>query len=157
MLKIYKTVFMLILIALLSGCNEKYSQKATPAKKTIPVKNIDSSKITQTKKSPPPLPTHCKKYTDTMNYAYEYVTNEFNKGYFEIKDIEGAKAQIFLIESHSPTIFAQNINAALNSYNQHYNLALQNHCNIVNYKNSLLLEIKNNIQKLENETKEENQ
>ena len=84
-----------------------------------------------------------------MNYASNYIIKEFDKGYFVQKDIVGAKAQLFLIENKSPTVFAKNINAAQESYNKQYQLAKKNKCNLRNFRISPLDKVRNTIKILE--------
>ena len=77
--------------------------------------------------------SYCKKNIKIINYAYAYVENEFEKGYFEKEDIVGAKAQLFLIKNKSKSIFAKNIIAAENSYTVHLKKLKKNSCNISNF------------------------
>jgi hypothetical protein len=84
-----------------------------------------------------------------MSYASEYIIEEFEKGYFQNKDIVGAKAQLFLIEKRSPTIFAQNINAASDSYKKQYELAKKYGCDVKKFKVFPIEKIKNTIMSFE--------
>jgi hypothetical protein len=73
---------------------------------------------------------YCNKYIKTMTYASNYILREFDEGYFAKKDLLGAKAQLFLIENNSPTIFAKNINSAKDSYDLNFQLAKKNSCDV---------------------------
>jgi len=92
----------------------------------------------------------CDKYVKTMNYASSYILEEFENAYFKVKDIQGAKAQLFLVQNQSKSIFAQNINKAEKSYNAQYKLAKVNQCVISQYKISPLQKIKKRINALDN-------
>ncbi len=131
---VLKIFFMITPIIILSGCNQKYIRQDSPIKQE---KNYNS----------------CTKHIQIMKYASKYISKEFDEGYFISKDTVGAKAQLFLIENSSPTIFAQNINTALNSYKHQHRLAKKNGCDIKNFQSSPLDKIKNIIQILENEKK----
>ena len=133
-------------ILLFSGCVLKDTTPSVPKKET----SKKESKKTPTKKIIHKY-KYCNKHTDIMNFAYSYITNEFQKGYFSQKDALGAKAQIYLIENNSPTIFAQNINKANSSYKKQYELALKNKCNLDKFKVSPLQRVKNSIEVLEKE------
>jgi len=91
----------------------------------------------------------CNKHIKIMSHADNYIKEEFEKGYFQEKDIVGAKAQLFLIENKSPTIFAKNINTAQNSYITQYKLAKKYKCNIKNFNTFPLTKIKTKIKLLE--------
>jgi len=97
---------------------------------------------------------HCNQNIKLMNYAFTYVLNEFEKGYFEKKDILGANAQLFLIENKSKSVFAQNINAAEKAYNLQYEKLRNKKCSVSKFTVSPLQNIKNRISELDtnNET-----
>jgi hypothetical protein len=139
-----KIFFISSSILILSGCSEKYAQKDIPEKKQ-PIKVEKKSNKIEKKSSY----NYCNKHKKIMTYASNYITKEFKEGYFSSKDVVGAKAQLFLVENNSPTIFAQNINAALKSYRLQYNLARKNGCNIKNFLSSPLIKIKGSIKYLE--------
>jgi len=136
-LKFYK-IFLLITLLSLTGCvvqNEKKIVQKKP-KKNKTLLQIKTKEI-------------CEKHKKTMKYAFTYIVNEFDKGYFFNKDILGAKAQLFLIKNQSQSPFAQNINSANTSYKKHYQLAKKYNCNLRNHINFPLSQIENKIKKLE--------
>ena len=152
MSKILKLFFITIFIILLTGCLNKQVEKQdikTETKKEIKSKQEKSSKA-EVKK---PVKTkkikktykYCYKHRKDMLFAKKYILTEFNKAYFDKKDIVGAKAQLFLVKSKSPTIFAKNINAALRVYDENYNKAKKNSCNIRAFKTHPLTQIKSKI------------
>ncbi|WP_428023866.1 hypothetical protein [Arcobacter sp.] len=96
---------------------------------------------------------NCNKYIKSMNYAAQYIEKEFEDAYFVKKDILGAKAQLFLIENNSPTLFAKNINAANDSYNTNYELAKKNSCDISGFKTAPFVKLKESIKSFENKDK----
>ncbi len=151
---ILKIFFLTTAIILLSGCNENQTNDPAPPKnkslQNTVVKNDPPSKTPLIKE--PPY-KYCQKHISKMNYASHYISKEFEDGYFISNDIEGAKAQLFLIESNSPTLYAENINAALKSYATQYNLAKKYKCDIANFIDTPLLNIKNRIENLEKEKK----
>lgn len=145
---ILKILFLTTAIILLSGC----TKNPTPTKdKSLKTKSVKADPPPKTSTIKAPSYKYCSKHISKMNYASNYISKEFEDGYFASKDIEGAKAQLFLIESNSPTIYAQNINAALKSYNRQYNLAKKYKCDITNFIETPLLNIKSRIQYLEKE------
>lgn len=93
---------------------------------------------------------YCKEREKIMLHASRYIIEEFDKGYFLKKDIVGAKAQLFLIKKKSPTIFAENINAANDSYEKQFELARKYGCNIEKYKIFPLEGIETALKNLEN-------
>ena len=122
----------------------------TPKKievKKLEVKKIKTNRVKAKKKIL--KYKYCNKYIKIMNHASKYIKEEFNKGYFIKKDVIGAKAQLFLIESNSQSIFAKNINNALNSYKSQYEKAKKNRCNLSKYKISPLEKVKLKLEKLE--------
>ena len=141
-LQILKIIFIIMISALFfSGCisvNDK-NQITKPL--------INNTKPTKKQ-------YNCKKNIKLINYTFAYVSNEFEKGYFEQKDILGAKAQLFLIENKSKSIFAQNINAAQKEYYIQYIQLQKKKCSVSKYTVSPLQKIKNRIKKLDtnNET-----
>ena len=88
-----------------------------------------------------------------MNEATVYALSEFNKGYFSKNDIVGAKAQLFLVQSLSETIFAKNINAAEESFQIQYSEAKKINCDLKKFKTSPINQIKNVLKNLEKENK----
>ena len=147
-----KMYFGIAFLIILTGC----VQKNAPVTTKIPKKqNSIIKKDTNTiPKSPVKKHTsyrYCHKHIKIMSYASEYIEKEFEKGYFIQKDIVGAKAQLFLIENKSPSIFAQNINTAQESYNKQYQLAKDNKCNLKKFTISPLSKVKNTIEFLEKE------
>ncbi|WP_122894099.1 hypothetical protein [Arcobacter peruensis] len=118
----------------------KKETKKTPIKKAVIKKKTQSYK-------------YCNKHRKIMDHASLYIKKEFNKGYFIQKDILGAEAQLFLIESNSQSIFAKNINNALKSYNREYTIAKRNRCNLSKYKTSPINKVKLEIKRLKKEAK----
>jgi len=123
--------FVLTFFIILSGCSHK-------APKKIIHEKISSAKSQE-----------CDKHTKVMIHASTYIEEEFEKGYFLQKDVAGAKAQIFLIESKSPTVFAKNINAAQDSYIRQYQLAKQEGCDLKEFSKNPLTKVTSTIESLE--------
>ena len=151
-----RILFGIFFFMILSGC----VQQDTTEIITVPKKqNTIIKKDTKLKNEIKPMVKtplkkkvtykYCSKHTKIMNYASNYIIKEFDKGYFVQKDIVGAKAQLFLIENKSPTVFAKNINAAQESYNKQYQLAKKNKCNLRNFRISPLDKVRNTIKILE--------
>ena len=87
----------------------------------------------------------CKKYFKVMNHASTYINKEFNLGYFNQKDLVGAKAQIFLIKNSSSKVFAKNINNANDIYLKEYKLAKKNRCKLEKFKITPISQIEQKI------------
>ena len=145
---------MIVFILIFSGCTLTNSNKSIDIKETeiqkpieIKAKKIETKKPLIKKK----ISTykHCNKHIKIMNHASKYIQEEFSKGYFIQRDVVGAKAQLFLIESNSESIFAKNINNAIKSYDNQYNQAKKNRCNLSRYRISPLKKVKLKLQKLE--------
>lgn len=142
-----RRIFLLGFIIVLSGCTpEKVIETSSVEKKKTIIKKETKTKKIQKKKK---IYKYCAKHTKIMSHASTYIKTEFDKGYFLEKDTIGAKAQLYLIENKSPTIFAQNINSALVSYNTQYKLAKKYKCNLKKFKTSPILKIKKTIEVLE--------
>ncbi len=147
---IFKIFFSIIFIVVSTGCVKKeikirnietpiepIKKIKKPIKKTKePIKKV--KKIVHTYK-------YCNKHRDDMLFSKNYILNEFEKAYFSKKDVLGAKAQLFLVESNSPSVFAKNINAAIKVYDKNYNKAKKNSCNLKKFKTHPLLIIKSKI------------
>jgi len=134
-LNIFKKLFILIVcLFTFSGCLIK-NDKLLVSKDTVALQKKHKD---------------CDKYVKTMNYASSYILEEFENAYFKVKDIQGAKAQLFLVQNQSKSIFAQNINKAEKSYKEQYKLAKINQCVISQYKISPLQKIKKRINTLDN-------
>lgn len=133
---VYKTLSLMILTVFFSGCISSNINSQTKKEITTDVMKMNQHQ-------------HCTKYIKKIDYAFSYIKNEFEKGYFKSPDLLGAKAQLFLIENHSKTLFATNINDALDSYNLHYALAKKERCDLSKFAISPLLTIKSTIKKLE--------
>jgi len=127
-----KVFFVIISLIVFSGCVPK-NDKLQIIKNTSSIQNKQND---------------CNKYIKKMNYAFSYVLDEFEKGYFFEKDIIGAKAQLFLIENKSKSLFAQNINNAEHSYFTQYQLAQKKRCNLKKFGISPLETIRKRINKL---------
>lgn len=138
-MSILKQFFYLVIFALiLSGCTQNNIVKI-PQKQTVKKVEIKESK-------------QCKKYKKIMREAIIYVSQEFQEGYFIKKDIIGARAQLFLVDSKSESIFAKNINAAEKSFDQQYKKAKQIKCNLKSFKTSPIGTVKSILKKLEKES-----
>ncbi len=131
-----KIYILIIFTIFFTACAQKSVLQKKQSQIQIQTPNIKESK-------------YCKKGEKIMSYASEYIIEEFEKGYFQNKDIVGAKAQLFLIEKRSPTIFAQNINAASDSYKKQYELAKKYGCDVKKFKVFPIEKIKNTIMSLE--------
>lgn len=160
MLILRNTYFILAIVFILSACSQNSINKDNTliSKKEIPivkkkvekkVKIIPKKKIIKKTKKKYPKYKYCNKHTKTMTHASLYIKDEFEKGYFVQKDVIGAKAQLFLVESNSPTLFAKNINAAQKSYIDNFKLAKKNRCNIKKFKVFPIFKIKNRLKILE--------
>jgi len=135
MYKIWRVCFFISFL-LFTGCSQKNLEK-----------NVGISKPKQEKKIK--IYPYCKKHQSIMQFAAKYIKDEFDKAYLNIKDTVGAKAQVYLIENNTQTVFAKNINAARESYKAQYILAKKNGCNTQDFKTFPLEEVKNKIQILE--------
>jgi hypothetical protein len=152
-----RTYFIASFVLLFAGCasintNENTNTNTninTVKQKPIIKKTIIKKPIVKKRKKKIYTYKFCNKHTKIMSHASEYITEEFKKGYFNQKDIKGAKAQLFLIESKSQSIFAKNINNAIKSYNSQYSLAKKNRCNLSKFKITPIKKVKNTIKLLE--------
>lgn len=135
--RLYKIFFIIISLMVFTGCIVKNDKS-----KIENISQYNSSNIQKKQKL-------CKKHIEVIEYAFFYVIDEFNKGYFLKNDTTGAKAQLFLIENNSKSVFAQNINQAVGSYNRHYKLAKQQKCDLKKFMISPLNRIKIKIKQLE--------
>jgi len=141
-----KTIYILLAsLVFLGGCSQSNVNNTTIEKTKIKKEKIVKKKVIKKTISY----KYCSKHTKAMTHALNYVQDEFEKGYFLQKDLVGAKAQLFLIQNKSSSIFAQNINAAQDSYLKHYSLAKKNRCNITKYRVSPLKRIEYKIKRLE--------
>lgn len=129
--KVQKIFCLLLCLVVFSGCIHSPSKKIVSKK--IEIKNNKE----------------CQQYYKKMEYAFAYVQNEFEKGYFTSQDIIGAKAQLFLIENNSPSIFSQNINQAEKEYILQYQMAKKMKCNLQNFLFTPLSKIKSTVEKLD--------
>lgn len=143
-----KIVYVVVLMIVFTGCSlapqppiQKNIEKPVPVKQPLP------------KPTPAPEPIndylHCDKHLKITTHAYTYVMQEFDAAYLQNKDTKGAQAQLFLIETNSPTSFATNINAAQASYQEHYTLAKKNGCDLSTFKPSALKQITQLVLELE--------
>lgn len=130
MTKVLQIPFMIVFLILLIGCSLKNKNEQNQI-----IKNTNNK--------------YCNKYKKNMYYASNYIKKEFEEGYFSKNDIVGAKAQLFLIESDSPTIFAKNINAANESYTLNYDLAKKSNCDLIEFSTTPLDRLKKSINFLE--------
>ncbi|MGA1933342.1 hypothetical protein ACH5BF_11620 [Arcobacter sp. YIC-464] len=149
MLNILKIFLSTIFIFILSGCVNKQIEKQDlktnePTIKEEP-KEIKTQKLIKPKKVYNTY-KYCSKHRKDMLFAKNYILNEFNKAYFDKKDILGAKAQLFLVESNSPTVFAKNINAAIKVYDENFEKAKKNSCSLKAFKIHPISTIKKNIE-----------
>lgn len=144
----WQVSLILTLMVIFSGCTQHSIQKPDHVAKTqiAGKETLTKSKNPEVKNTIDP---NCSNHIKIMTHASQYIANEFDKGYFLQKDIVGAKAQLFLIESNSPTVFVKNINEAKASYDFHYKLAEKYNCDLQNFKISPLERIKNIIKTFE--------
>ncbi len=136
--KLLQIPFIIAFSIFLIGCSFQNTNQVFPNNKNLQkqIKENTNSK-------------YCNKYKKIANYASTYIEKEFEEGYFSKDDIVGAKAQLFLIESSSPTVFAKNINTANDSYNLNYELAKKGNCDLSEFSISPLVKLKNRIKTLE--------
>jgi len=133
MFKLQKIYFIIGLLIILSGCSQKSN-----------IQNVEKDKESIVKKQ-----YNCVKHIKIMQHALSYVIKEFDRGYFQEKDITGAKAQLFLIENHSQSVFAQNINKAQTSYDLQYELAKKHNCDLSKFRLSPIEIVKSKIKTLQ--------
>ena len=136
MFKLQKIYFIIGFLIILSGCSQKNN-----------IQNVEKNKESIVKKE-----YNCSKHIKIMQYASSYIIKEFDKGYFQQDDIIGAKAQLFLIETYSQSLFAQNINKAQTSYNLQYKLAKENNCDLSKFRLSPIEIVKEKIKILQKNT-----
>lgn len=157
-----KIAFITAFILIFTGCSQtntqntistsKKEKKTTEkSKKEIQKSSKKAQKKLKKKRVKTKKYKYCNKHIKVMKHASQYIEKEFQEGYFLHKDIIGAKAQLFLIENKSPSIFAKNINTALKSYTTQYKLAKRNKCNLRKFKISPIRQIKNRIKTFENQ------
>lgn len=133
---------------LLSGCVSSSTKQTVPKSTKVVGQQIKDTKLLEQNKQ---KYKKCEEHKKVMNYAFLYVADEFRSGYFVQKDIVGAKAQLFLIQSQSQSVFAKNINDAEKSYAKHYALAKKLKCDLKNFSISPVTKIKNIIEILDDE------
>lgn len=138
--KVQKISYLLLCFVVFSGCVHS------------PSKNIVQNKIEIKKQKIIKNEKKCQQYYKKMEYAFLYVQSEFDKGYFASQDIIGAKAQLFLIENNSPSIFSQNINQAEKEYILQYQMAKEMNCNLQSFLLTPLSKIKSRVAKFDNST-----
>jgi hypothetical protein len=134
--KYFLSLFSLLIF---SGC---LSVSNKVIDKQLPI--IDTTKKIKTKVN------HCLKYEKNMKYAFSYIFEEFDKGYFRSNDLTGAKAQLFLIKNKSESVFAQNINSAESFYKSEYQMAKKQKCPLSKYTLSPLTQIETKIIEMDN-------
>jgi len=144
---VVKLLYIALFSLLFSGCLVKDEKSISVKSPKVIEKNkkIDSKIKNEFQKKQ----QKCKKYKKIMNYAVSYVVTEFEKGYFDQKDIIGAKAQLFLIQNQSASFFAQNMNDAEKSYNKYYQLSKEEKCDFGKLLVSPLTQIKHTIRELD--------
>lgn len=149
MLNILRIFLSIIFIFILSGCvNKKIEKQEIKTNQTTIKKEPKEIKKKKLKKPKRVYKSYkyCSKHRKDMLFAKNYILDEFNKAYFEKKDILGAKAQLFLVESNSPTVFAKNINAAIKVYDENFAKAKKNRCSLRAFKTHPILTIKRKIE-----------
>jgi len=112
----FSIVSVFVCIAFLTGCQNYIATVQT--KPTIKINSIKKEKKI------------CLTYKDKMSYAYSYIVNEFNEGYFNSNDLIGVQAQLFLIKNRATSVFAKNINSAQDAYLLNYKYAKQKRCDV---------------------------
>lgn len=146
MFKYYVKYLLLFIVFIMSACSPTYVEKPT-LQNTIEnvVKNDKNSSkntiVTKTKE--------CIAYEKSMNHAINYINREFKAAYFSKKDLLGAKAQVYLVENKSSSIFAKNINKANDKYIRQYKLAKKKSCSLDKFSNSAMSEVNKKISFLE--------
>ncbi|MGB5919536.1 hypothetical protein [Arcobacter sp.] len=138
--KLLQIPFIIAFSIFLIGCSLQNTTQVSPNNKNEDLQKQIKENINS---------KYCYKYKRIVNYAASYIEKEFEDGYFSKNDIVGAKAQLFLIESSSPTVFAKNINTANDSYNSNYELAKKNNCDLSEFSSNPLVKLKNSIKILE--------
>jgi hypothetical protein len=136
-----------------SGCTFTNTTTKAPIIIEEPTPLINKTKIVKPIKKKIFTYKFCREHAKIMTHASSYIKEEFNKGYFIQKDLIGAKAQLFLIESNSNSLFSKNINNAMKSYNSQYKLAKKNKCNLKKFRVSPLKKVKYQIKVLEQNAK----
>ena len=164
MFSLKRIYFIILFVLIFSGCtlintNKVIERTESTIQKPIKIKeqkvNIKKPEVKKTRVKKTRVKKkvftykYCDKHIKIMNHASKYIQEEFKKGYFIKKDIVGAKAQLFLIESNSKSIFAKNINNALKSYKNEYKEAKKNKCDLHKFVMSPLEKIKLEIKELE--------
>ena len=161
MFNLKRVYILLAFLILLSGCSQSNVNGTNLEKKeptTVEKAVFDKSKEKKQKvvkkkkkiiKKKSISYKYCNKHIKAMSHASKYISEEFEKGYFLQKDLVGAKAQLFLVKNKSASVFAQNINAAQESYIKQYNIAKKNKCNVKKYKTTPLEKVGNKIKTLE--------
>ncbi|MBE0495437.1 MAG: hypothetical protein IBX45_03385 [Campylobacterales bacterium] len=129
-----KVIFGCFLGILLLGC--------------APKEPVPSPTPPQEKTPPRAAYPHCATHKEKATHAYAYVVEEFEAAYLSKKDIHGANAQLFLITTRAQTSFAQNMNAAQETYNNHYALAKENGCDLTAFPSSPLDAVRTKIKTL---------
>ena len=135
--------FYVICLFILTGC----VSNSQPKVKTDDLK-IETHK-SSTKKVLIKIHSECVQYLKIMNYSNSYIIHEFEDGYLVKKDLIGAKAQLFLIENRSQSIFAKNINKARDTYLSNYKVAVEKKCDLKKFDKDPLKIVKKSIEKLE--------
>lgn len=143
-------IYVLFLILFLTACSQKNIQKEQKVSSKKEEKKVEKE-IIQKKKTI--IYKFCEKHEKIMLHASAYIKDEFKNAYFLKNDIVGAKAQLFLIENKSPTVFAKNINAAIKSYKLHFDLSKKNGCDLNGFKIFPLEKLKRDIKFLEKKGK----
>ena len=142
MFKLYQGFYFICLI-ILTGC---VSSNQTNLKKNE--MKTETPKVS-TKKVLKKINSECIGYKKIMNYSNSYIIQEFDDGYLIEKDLIGAKAQLFLIENRSQSIFAKNMNKARDTYLLNYKIALAKKCNLKKFEKDPINIVKKSIKKLE--------
>lgn len=123
----------------LVGCSPK--EPTLPV--TVPAQEMPQPPLEP--KKPLAIHPHCAKHKEAAEHAYSYIMEEFEEAYFSTKDFRGANAQLFLITAGAQTAFAQNINAAQETYEKQYALAKSLHCNLSTFPASPLEALRKKI------------
>lgn len=158
-----KTVlFSVCFLLFILGCTQKRTLELDSKKNNVYKKNkkqVDKKDIKNSKNKSFKQHKDCAKHIKVLNYSSSYILKEFQEAYFLNKDIIGAKAQLFLVENRSPSIFAVNINKAVTSYSLEYKLLKKHKCKVSSkYKfySSAMQKVKNTISSLEKKIAKEN-
>jgi len=147
---ILKLLYVTLCSIFLSGCLSTLEHSVVPDSQKEVDQKLKDIKI-QERMMVQQKYKKCEEHRKMMKYALSYVVTEFEQGYFEDKNIVGAKAQLFLIQNRSQSLFAKNINDAEHSYTTHFQLAKKEKCELKDVLVSPIKKVTEMIGVFENE------